>query len=292
MELTKKEIGERLLVTAKGAENWDEVMTSVALIRAAVREMQPVDDGQGREALENFAHSLPTGLAADEVRYRIDQRARQQEREDLAATVARLTAALNKAQRALIRAGFQDRGGQEWVPPLGNDAATRDGAYERAALVCDAKFLARVESGHPREASAARALSEEIRALKIGAPAAPAPQTVVAPAGMRITLHGNSHPVEVFAEPCLVGEFAPHRFALHHTLWDDMLNPSHFSVTHIDTGWRVGRGDSPEEALDDARENLASVSRDEFDKRCADAKNGIAPPIGRVVLSTNEESEQ
>lgn len=39
---------------------------------------------------------------------------------------------------------------------------------DRAAKLCDMKYEKRAASGHPREASTARALSEEIRALKIG----------------------------------------------------------------------------------------------------------------------------
>lgn len=107
----------------------------------------------------------------------------------------------------------------------------------------------------------------------------------------RVTLQGSSHPVEVFAEPCLVGEFAPHTFALHHSLCDDMLNLCEFSVTHIETGWRAGRGESAEEAIARARKNLASVSRDEFAKRCQDAKAGIAPPIARVAAPVSTEAD-
>ena len=39
-------------------------------------------------------------------------------------------------------------------------------ALEEAARVCDAKFAQRSEGGFPREASTARKLGEEIRALK------------------------------------------------------------------------------------------------------------------------------
>jgi hypothetical protein len=36
------------------------------------------------------------------------------------ATVLELIAKLDRAERALLRAGFEDLGGQEWKPPLGN----------------------------------------------------------------------------------------------------------------------------------------------------------------------------
>lgn len=46
-----------------------------------------------------------------------------------------------------------------------SEAEIRRKALEEAAKVCDAKFNVRAEGGFPREASTARALAEEIRAL-------------------------------------------------------------------------------------------------------------------------------
>lgn len=54
----------------------------------------------------------------------------------------------------------------------------RNQALEEAARLCDAKYAARVESGHPREASTARSLAEAIRALS--APVTPAAATLPA----------------------------------------------------------------------------------------------------------------
>ena len=53
------------------------------------------------------------------------------------------------------------------TPPATTGASTaRDQALEDAAAVCDKKYEARVASGHPREASAARNCAAEIRSLK------------------------------------------------------------------------------------------------------------------------------
>lgn len=43
--------------------------------------------------------------------------------------------------------------------------AARAEALEEAARICDQKFKARATSGHTREASAARSLADEIRAI-------------------------------------------------------------------------------------------------------------------------------
>lgn len=49
---------------------------------------------------------------------------------------------------------------------LSPEKLLRNAALEEAALLCDAKFILRSGQGFIREASAARSLAEQIRALK------------------------------------------------------------------------------------------------------------------------------
>jgi len=89
--------------------------------------------------------------------------------------------------------------------------------------------------------------------------------------------------VDVWAEPCLQGEFPGHAFALHHYLAaKDMLDVTQFVVTHLGTGWAVARAESIEAALALARERIRSISPEEFNERCENAKRGIAPPIASI----------
>jgi hypothetical protein len=98
------------------------------------------------------------------------------------------------------------------------------------------------------------------------------------PQGMRITLTGDRYPVEVWAEPCMQGEFPPHAFALHHLLAaEDMLDVTSFVVTHLGTGRQVARAESIKAALALARKRIGSISPEEFNERCENAKRGVLP---------------
>jgi len=70
---------------------------------------------------------------------------------------------------ASVGANMLPDGWARWnrrATPRATADVERDEVLEDAAKICDAKFEARRASGHPREASAARALAREIRELK------------------------------------------------------------------------------------------------------------------------------
>lgn len=79
-----------------------------------------------------------------------------------------------KSQEQRVAELNQEIAQLQFAAPASSVPADRDAVLEEAATICDQHYTIRCGTGHPREASAARMLAKNIRALK-GKPAAPAP---------------------------------------------------------------------------------------------------------------------
>jgi hypothetical protein len=104
---------------------------------------------------------------------------------------------------------------------------------------------------------------------------------------MRLVIQGDKHAEEVIGEPFEI-EGSGHQFAVHPKLrGDDHFAP--WSATHVETGHRVGFGDTVDEAIASARARWNQASTETIEaglkrarKVCAERTLARAPSANPV----------
>lgn len=80
---------------------------------------------------------------------------------------------------------------------------------------------------------------------------------------MRLIIQGDKYAAEVIGESFEI-DGSGHQFAVHPTLWSDgHIAP--WSATHVETGHRVGSGDTIDEAIASARTKWNQASPDRLE---------------------------
>lgn len=74
-------------------------------------------------------------------------------------------------------------------------------------------------------------------------------------------------------------------FAVHVNNYDIWSAP--YAVSHIDTGYRVGHGNSIDEAIEDGKKKMLSITSENFIARADKAKKENA--VKELIILTDEE---
>jgi len=96
---------------------------------------------------------------------------------------------------------------------------------------------------------------------------------------MRIKIKGNNIETEVIAEEFTIPgvDTTEHRFGVHHSLYQyGILGELHldvygFSATHAETGYKMATGDTPDEAIAEARRKWLAASPEKIAECIAQA---------------------